>query len=430
MIRSRLKFTIQSLREKLWIKPLGYAALAVAAVFVAHLADQLPVQELVPDITADTVEKLLTVISASMLGVATFAVASMVSAYASAGGSATPRAFALIVSDGLSQTALSSFIGAFIFSIVGIIGIEVGYFGIAGRFVTFLFTIAIFAWVVVTFVRWVDNIARLGRLGNTIEKVDAATRDAFDHWSVATPLGGRSIGPLPEGGIDLFPEELGFIQHIDLGRLDAWAERNDTVVYLRSLPGAFVHPDRALLSVRPLAGEAVPDTGELLRGFVLGPRRSYGSDPRFGLIVMSEIASRALSPAVNDPGSAIDIVVRIARILRGWSAAPDGEAPEPTFERVFVPQLAARDLLEDAYAAIIKDGVASVEVGIWLQKSLGLLAGSASADLREAAIWQARLALDRAAETLSFAPDLERVRRAHALAFAAATPPAMAAATR
>ena len=415
MIRSRLKFTIENLREKLWIKPLRNAVLAVAVVFVAHLADGLPLQEIVPDISTETVEKLLTVISASMLGVATFAVASMVSAYASAGGSATPRAFALIISDGLSQEALSSFIGAFIFSIVGIIAIKVGYFGIAGRFALFLFTIAIFVWVVVTFVRWVDNIARLGRLGNTIEKVDAATREAFAHFHRTAPLGARPVGSVPEGGIDLYSEELGFIQHIDIGQLDKWAKENEAVVYVRSLPGAFVHPQRALATVKPLAGETVLELSELLDAFVLAERRTYASDPRFGLIVMSEIGSRALSPGINDPGTAIDIVVRMSRIIRDWSLEQDGEdSAQPQIERVFVPPLDPQDLLEDAYAAISKDGVGSVEVGIWLQRSLALLAQLPATDISQAARDQAALAFARAEQELSFPHDLDRVRRAHA----------------
>ncbi|KAF0674503.1 DUF2254 domain-containing protein [Profundibacterium mesophilum] len=403
MIRSRLKFTIQHLSEKLWIKPLRNAVLAVAVVFVAHLADGLPLQKIVPDISTETVEKLLTVISTSMLGVATIAVASMVSAYASAGGSATPRAFALIISDWLSREALSSSIGAFIFSIVGIIAIKVGYFGIAGRFALFLFTIAIFAWVIVTFVRWVDNIARLGRLENTIGKVDEATREAFGHFQRTAPLGGRPVGVIPESRVDLYSEELGFIQHIDIGRLDRWAQENDAVVYVRSQPGAFVHPQRGLAMVKTLAGETVLDLRELLDAFVLAERRTYASDPRFGLIVMSEIGSRALSPGINDPGTAIDIVVRMSRIIRDWSIEQDADnSAQPQLERVFVPPLDPQDLLEDAYAAISKDGVGSVEVGIWLQRSLELLAPLPATDISQAARDQAALAFARAEQELDF----------------------------
>ncbi|EDQ03058.1 hypothetical protein DSM14862_03694 (plasmid) [Sulfitobacter indolifex] len=414
MIRSRLKFTIRNLSEKLWIRPLRNAVLAVLIVYVAHLADQLPLQDLVPDISIETVEKLLTVISASMLGVATFAVASMVSAYASAGGSATPRAFALIVADGVSQEALSSFIGAFIFSIVGIIAVKVGFFGVAGRFALFLFTIAIFAWVILTFVRWVDNIARLGRIGNTIEKVDAATREAFDHFHASAPLGGRPVINFPENGVDIYSDELGFIQHIDTGRLDDWAGENNAMIYVRSLPGAFVDPKRPLATVVTRTEKTVLDLDIPLSAFVLAERRTYTNDPRFGLIVMSEIGSRALSPGINDPGTAIEIVVRLSRILRDWTVKQEGEdAQRPQLERVFVPPLEPGDLLEDAYGAISKDGVGSVEVGIWIQRSLALLAQLPEAGIRQAAQVQAKLALERAERELSFPHDLARVRRAH-----------------
>jgi uncharacterized membrane protein len=414
MFRNKIKFTIKNLKEKLWIKPLGYAFLAVLAVFVSRFADGLPIQSIVPDISVETIEKLLTVISASMLGVATFAVASMVAAYASAGSSATPRAFTLIISDGLSQTALSSFIGAFIFSIIGIVAIEIGYFAIAGRFVIFLLTISIFAWVVITFVRWVDNIARLGRMGNTIEKVDAATREAFRRWPRSAPLGGQPADKIPEGGLELYSEELGFIQQIDTGRLNRWANENDSLIYLQSLPGAFVHPQRKLLTVQSASANTVLDMTDLLSAFDLGDRRMFGNDPRFGLITMSEIGSRALSPGINDSGTAIDIVVRMSRIIRDWnSPQPDDEPIEPELERVFVTSLDLNNLLEDAYAAICRDGVGSTEVGIWIQKSLSWLVQTEDPDMRNAARKWADLSFERAQQEITFAHDLERVRHSH-----------------
>ena len=59
--------------------------------------------------------------SASMLVIATFSVGSMVSSYASVSGTATPRAFALVIADDTSQNALSAFLGAFIFSLISLI---------------------------------------------------------------------------------------------------------------------------------------------------------------------------------------------------------------------------------------------------------------------------------------------------------------------
>jgi len=417
MIGSRLSFLVGSLKERLWVQPLGYALFAVAAIFAAGLADNFAAAVYVPQITAETNEKLLTVISASMLVVATFAVASMVSAYASAGASATPRAFALVITDSVSQTALSSFIGAFIFSIVGIIAVKTGYYGSGGRFVIFLLTLAIFVWVVLTFVRWVDNIARLGRLGNTIEKAERATTEAFRKWPQPQSRGGVLDGIDPAGGRKVFASEHGYIQHIDIEMLQDWAEQKGARVQVLSRTGAFVTPRRALLTVDMSAvppDEDQPDFDSLAEAFVIAETRTFSDDPRFGLIVLSEIASRALSPAVNDPGTAIDIINRLGRILLAWDAeARSAEPlPDPRADRVDVPPLVADDLFEDAFAPIARDGAGMVEVGIRLQKTLGLLAQADGSAVREAAIRQASLARQRAEETLTFAHDLDRLRRA------------------
>ena len=40
---------------------------------------------------------------------------------------------------------------------------------------------------------------------------------------------------------------------------------------------------------------------------------------------MSEIASKALSPAVNDPGTAINVIGRLVRLLSTWQVSEEVE---------------------------------------------------------------------------------------------------------
>ena len=175
----RLRFLLNRINERLWVRPLAMCVLSTAVVFLAKTVDNTGIGQLVPAITPDSIETLLTIISTSMLVISTFAVASMVSAYASASSTATPRSFSLVIADDVSQNALSTFIGAFIFSVVALIALENGYYDRAGRFALFALTLMILAMVVITFVSWVDRIARLGRLGGTIDKVEAATTAAL-----------------------------------------------------------------------------------------------------------------------------------------------------------------------------------------------------------------------------------------------------------
>ena len=175
----RLRFLLNRISERLWVRPLAMCVLSTAVVFLAKTADDSGIGPLVPAITPDSIETLLAIISASMLVISTFAVASMVSAYASASSTATPRSFSLVIADDVSQNALSTFIGAFIFSIVALIALKNGYYDRAGRFALFALTLMILAMVIITFVSWVDRIARLGRIGGTIDKVEAAAAAAL-----------------------------------------------------------------------------------------------------------------------------------------------------------------------------------------------------------------------------------------------------------
>jgi uncharacterized membrane protein len=71
------------------------------------------------------------------------------------------------------------------------------------------------------------------------------------------------------------------------------------------------------------------DYNELRKAFVIGNMRYFHEDPRFGLITLSEIASRVLS-AVNDPGTAIQIISSHVRLFSLWAETGDGKKEEKT----------------------------------------------------------------------------------------------------
>jgi uncharacterized membrane protein len=141
----------------------------------------------------------------------------------------------------------------------------------------------------------------------------------------------------------------------------------------------------------------------------------FAHDPRFGLVVLSEIASRALSPAVNDPGTAIDIIGTLVRLFVHWSA-PQQQEPEPATapecDRIFVPELSVADMFDDAFNGIARDGAGLLEVQVRLQKALQTLAARDDDAMRIAAHRHALSALARAEQAITFEPDLVLIRRA------------------
>ena len=407
----RIRFLLNRLHERLWVKPLAVCLLSIAAAFVAKLADGTKLQTWVPDISPDSIETLLSIMASSMLVIATFSVGSMVSAYASAANIATPRSFPLIVADDASQNALSTFVGAFIFSIVALTAVKNEYFGAAGLFVLFVLTAIVFAMVITTFVRWVDRIARLGRLGSTIDKIEKATATALKRRRHMPTLCAMPVQS-ESGGKPVYSPSVGYIQHIDIAALQSWAKEQEVRVRVAILPGTFASPDQVLAYVISDSGDHDSiDDNCVVKAFQIGCDRLFSDDPRFGLIVLSQIAGRALSPAVNDPGTAIDIIGSLVRLLTLWSET-EADEDSQIYDRIEVPEISVRDMFDDGFTAIGRDGAGVVEVSVRLQKGLHSLASMGDADMRQAAEHHGRLALKRAQIALDISEDKSAVREA------------------
>ncbi len=406
-MKDRINFLLSRLGEKLWIKPLIMCVLSIAGAFMARTADDTELGEFVPDINSGSIETLLKTISSSMLVIATFAVASMISAYASASSTATPRSFNLVVADDVSQNALSAFIGAFIFSIVSLVAIGNGYYDKAGRFTLFALTILVFVIVIITFVRWVDRVARLGRLATTIDKVETATADSLKKRRRAPNLGGVPVTQRPAEAQAIFGTSIGYVQRVDMESLQKIADELKARIEVAALPGTFAAPGRVLAYCVSDEGKAFDGETECIEeAFVIGDNRTFDDDPRFGLVVLSEIASRALSPGINDPGTAIDVIGTLVRLFAAWGqpVTSDDEIAS-SFDRVAVPDLSLDDMFDDAFNAIARDGAATIEVVVRLQKAFKSLGTIMDPGMQHLAQQHSREALVKAEQCLAFATD-------------------------
>lgn len=410
-LNSRLQWIVAQFTRRLWFRAGLYGAVAVATALVAAQASRFFPDEMANVIGAEAVEGILKILASSMLAVATFSLGTMVAAFSAAASNATPRATKLLVEDPTSQNALATFIGAFIFSLIGIIALSTGYYGPGGRIVLFAVTIVMVVAIIVTFFKWIDYLSNLGRLGVTVDKVEHAASNAMSARCRLPYLGGRPRVEIPADAVPFTGARIGYIQHIDVATLSAIAEAADGTIHVDRLPGQFAD------TARPLAWTNwQPDdrqSKELLKAFMIDAERSFDQDPRFGVIALAEIASRALSSGVNDPGTAIGVIGRLVRVLALWRATAD-EEPEVRFPRVHVPGVEVADLFDDAFTPIARDGAGTVEVGIRLQKALASLAQLDAEAFGDDARRHSALALMRANTALPLDADrsvLERLAR-------------------
>lgn len=404
---SQIAFRLRQVVQRMWFLPAAFSVVAVLTLVIAFGLARLVPDQLPFSLSSEAVESILTVLASSLLTVAVFALSTIVGALASASSSTTPRAVPLIVGDRSAQTSISVFIGAFLFSIVGIIGLSAGIYSEAGRLLLFAVTLAVVVLVVAALIRWIGQMSAIGRVGETIERAGEAAERAFRAVPGQGLFGCRPLDGAAAGA-PVFSPSIGYVQHIDIGRLQALATDNELVLTITSRPGAYAAPDRPLVLVEGEADEALAE--KLSDAFVIGPARTFDSDPRFGLIVLAEIAGKALSPGINDPGTAIAVTATLVRVL-AERPEDDGELKH---DRVLVAPLDANDLMADAFRPIARDGAGSIEVMLRLIAGLKTLM-RCRPDLAEAARGMIVDAVERGVAAMSAESDRAALRAAGAM---------------
>lgn len=125
---TNLRWRLLTFSRKIWVRSALYSLAGVAAVLLSIALGGFVPESVATSIGDDAVGSILRVIAASMLSVTIFALSTLVGAQAHA-TTASPRATSLVVEDPTAQSILASFLGVFIFSLVGIIALSSGAYG-------------------------------------------------------------------------------------------------------------------------------------------------------------------------------------------------------------------------------------------------------------------------------------------------------------
>jgi uncharacterized membrane protein len=394
----RTAWLLRQFRKQIWVRA---ALFSVAAVLVAILAALVgPFIPYDPGLTlaSGSVDHILNILASSMLAVTTFSLSIMVSAYASATSNVTPRSTKLLIADPVAQNTLSTFVGSFLFSIVGIIGLAAGLYNDKGRIILFLATLIVILLITVTLLRWIEQLGKFGRVGDTILRVERAATPAFVSAGLCPRLGAMPLAAIPPTAQAIRSDLTGLIEHIDVAKLDELAAANGARIFIAAMPGALVHPARILLHVDgPLDDVCL---SAMRKCVSVGDSREYEQDPRFGLIVLSEIASRALSPAVNDPGTAIEVLGAGLRVLLAYADAHE-KAEQSQHHHVHAPDLDIDELFASFFNPIARDGASIVEVQMRLIAILEALATRSPNLFAGAAMTNAKRAVERSRQAMA-----------------------------
>src|SRR5579864_6550868 len=174
-------------------------------------------------------------------------------------------------------------------------------------------------------------------------------------------------------------DDSGYIRFIDTRRLVAHAKNYHVSIRVLRRVGHFVPSGIPLMMVSK--GNRLPPEGtaELLATFDFGPTRTLQQDVEFGVLQIVDIALKAISPAVNDPTTAISCVDQLSRILIRFASREPPESvlfDPPGVPRVAVKWIDFERLLDSAFEQIRMYSKADVAVSLRLLRALGDIAAS------------------------------------------------------
>lgn len=360
-IIARFYWQARRLSRVLWVRVALYTALAFLAALSAELFDGY-----IPDgpkdrFTQATTLPILTVLANGMLAVVTFSLGVMVSSHRTLADQSTPRIHRLLAEDSETQTVLATFLGAFVFALTSLILFRAGYYSDSAAVIVFGATVFVVAAIVLSLVRWIGQLSRIGSLAYALDQAEAAAEQALTRARDVPQLGGvawSGDGPPDGPHVDIPAPASGYVAHIDIEELQSLAKDRDARIYVRHLPGARVLRGQPVGWITGDQGDDAPS-----RCFVVSENRTIQDDPNYALAILREAASKALSPGINDQGTAVEVIARLERLLWNWSH-PEGEhpTPEPAFDRVYLPPLDTDALIIQAFRAIVRDGAGNAEV--------------------------------------------------------------------
>ncbi len=419
-MRARLAKAWQLLGELFWVLPALIVLGCAIAAFVLLAVDRY---DMVPRWLLDSpliysgdatgARTLLGAVASSTISVAGTVFSITIAALTLAAGQMGPRLLRNFTRDRGNQATLGVFLGTFTYALLVLRTVR----GDAGGFTphaSLSFGVLLAFVCVGMLIYFVEHIAGRINVSTVIDLVSADVSEAVRHLTVDKVPAGEPKHLDFSGGQVVVQQRRGYLQNVDDDGLADWASENGVVVHLLVRPGDYIFPGAPFAVVLPPHEEAVT---VIENATALGAKRLAAQDLEFAIRQLEEVAVRALSPGINDPHTAMSVLVQFGvvlcdlapRFLAGGVTERDGRA-------VLVRSASTYDGLLDAMFHMIRQNAAGSTAV--LAAGLDVMTAVASverADRRIASIKRhADLWLADARRDIGNASDLDAVEQRHA----------------
>ncbi|MBE9169758.1 DUF2254 domain-containing protein [Pleurocapsales cyanobacterium LEGE 06147] len=395
MKNTKLSKLWDSLHSSYWFLPTIFAAISFALAFAMLTLDRTGYYGAIEEWGwiytggADGARAVLSAIAGSMITVAGTVFSITIVALQLASSNFGPRLLRNFMQDTGNQVVLGTFIGTFVYCLLVlriIRGEGDGYSQFVPQLsvtVGIVFALASIG-VLIYFIHHASTIIQVS---NIISEVSTELDRAIDRL-FPEKLGrslSKSNNQVAQIPIDFDSQACpikangsGYLQTIDDEKLLKIASQHKLLLRLKYRPGKFVVNGSELVSVYPRARVNRKLVKQINDTFILGKERTEQQDIEFPIAQLVEIALRAISPAVNDPFTAIRCIDRLGD---GLSRLAQRDFPSPyRYDdddnlRVIAEPVTFAGLIDVAFNQLRQYGKSDVAVTIRLLEAIAIVAG-------------------------------------------------------
>ncbi|RNF39431.1 DUF2254 domain-containing protein [Planococcus salinus] len=382
-------------KEKFWVTPAVYSLLAVALSVIFFYVDLLVVEryrEYIPSILLTNVDLAKTIMGAlagALLTMTTFTFSTILVVLTMYSSQFSPRTLKNFVHDRLTWRVLGIFLGGFVYNTLSLLFMRDDLYShnVISTFVGILiafFCLSAFAY----FVHHIASTIQVSKL--IIGLVEDAERVISLYEKLEDEQAGNPGQWAPVGIKEAVRAETsGYVQFISFDKMKDFSLEHEAKIELHVKTGDFVYEGKPLATIY-LKKSSGKDLSEF---WVIGQERTTEQDVDFALQKLVEVGLRAISPGINDPNTANEILARIGRLLGRLGCLELGpqHIENKEGEKVILyPFFSYKEILYHVYYQVSHYGKEDISVLAAVTESLGIAAAMGDSRHHEA-LWNMEL---------------------------------------
>jgi len=271
----------------------------------------------------DTARTILSTIIGGIMSLTVFSFSMVMLLLNQASSNFSPRVLPSLVSNKKHQSVLGIFLGTIVFCLLVSINILPDHRSYSVPGVTTFIGVVLGLFCLAVFVYFLHSISKSIQIGYVLEKLYTETLSEVESKIVEDEECGQRRKELPDSKNwqTIYSSQTGYLQEIMEQHLTSLAKKHKTSILIEAIKGTFIIKNEVIGYIKKeLDEDAKMDINTCL---LFSSEERIEQNFVLGFKQISEVVVKAMSPGINDPGTALVGIDYLSELFRNRMKLPD-----------------------------------------------------------------------------------------------------------